>query len=62
MEYQKIIEVSKNLPKNNSETVTNENDTEILKEICEEERQIKIYLKIYLQKKNKKLLIISYLI
>ena len=62
MEYQKITEVSKNLPKNNSETVTNENDTEILKEICEEERQIKIYLKIYLQKKNKKLLIISYLI
>ena len=62
MEYQKITEVSKNLPKNNSETVTNEKDTEILKEICEEERQIKIYLKIYLQKKNKKLLIISYLI
>ena len=62
MEYQKITEVSKNLPKNNSETVTNENDTEILKEICEEERQIKIYLKIYLQKKNKKLLIIPYLI
>ena len=61
MEYQKITEVSKNLPKNNSETVTNENDTEILKEICEEERQIKIYLKIYLQKKNKKLLIIPYL-
>ena len=62
MEYQKITEVSKNLPKNNSETVTNENDTEILKEICEEEIQIKIYLKIYLQKKNKKLLIIPYLI
>ena len=62
MEYQKITEVSKNLPKNNSETVTNENDTEILKEICEEERQIKIYPKIYLQKKNKKLLIIPYLI
>ena len=62
MEYQKITEVSKNLPKNNSETVTNEKDTEILKEICEEERQIKIYLKIYLQKKNKKLLIIPYLI
>ena len=62
MEYQKITEVSKNLPKNNSETVTNENDTEILKEICEEERQIKIYLKIYLQKENKKLLIIPYLI
>ena len=62
MEYQKITEVSKNLPKNNSDTVTNENDTEILKEIREEERQIKIYLKIYLQKKNKKLLIISYLI
>ena len=62
MEYQKITEFSKNLPKNNSETVTNENDTEILKEICEEERQIKIYLKIYLQKKNKKLLIIPYLI
>ena len=62
MEYQKITEVSKNLPKNNSETVTNENDTEILKEICEEERKIKIYLKIYLQKKNKKLLIIPYLI
>ena len=62
MEYQKITEVSKNLPKNNSGTVTNENDTEILKEICEEERQIKIYLKIYLQKKNKKLLIIPYLI
>ena len=62
MEYQKITEVSKNLPKNNSETVTNENDTETLKEIREEERQTKIYLKIYLQKKNKKLLIISYLI
>ena len=62
MEYQKITEFSKNLPKNNSETVTNENDTETLKEISEEERQTKIYLKIYLQKKNKKLLIISYLI
>ena len=62
MEYQKITEFSKNLPKNNSETVTNENDTETLKEIREEERQTKIYLKIYLQKKNKKLLIISYLI
>ena len=62
MEYQKITEFSKNLPKNNSETVTNENDTETLKEIREEETQTKIYLKIYLQKKNKKLLIISYLI
>ena len=62
MEYQKITEFSKNLPKNNSETVTNENDTETLKEIREEERQTKIYLKIYLQKKNKKLLIIPYLI
>ena len=32
MEYQKIIKVSKNSQKNNSETVTNENDKEIPKE------------------------------
>ena len=41
MEYQKITKVSTNLQKNNSETVTNENDKEITKETCisPEERQ-----------------------
>ena len=32
MEYQKITKVSKNLQQNNSDTVANENDKEILKE------------------------------
>ena len=42
MEYQKITKVSKN-----SETATNQNDKEILKEIPQERY-------IYLQKKDKK--------
>ena len=46
MEYQKIAKVSKN-----TETVTNENDKEIPKETSEERY-------IYIQKKDKKLLII----
>ena len=50
MEYQKIIKVSKNSPQNNLETVTNENDKETPKERY-----------IYLQKNEKKLLIIWYL-
>ena len=33
MEYQKITKVSKNLQQDNSETVTNENDKEIPKEV-----------------------------
>ena len=33
MEYQKTTKVSKNSQQNNSETVTNENDKDILKEI-----------------------------
>ena len=41
----KIMRVSKNSEQNNSEPVTNENDNEILKDI-------------YLQKKDKKLLMI----
>ena len=36
MEYQKIKKLSKNLQKNNSETVTNENDKETRKEIPKE--------------------------
>ena len=47
MEYQKITKVSKNSQQNNSETVTNENDKEIPKELY-----------IYLQKKDRKCLII----
>ena len=43
MEYQKTAKVSKNLQQNNSETVTNENHKERY---------------IYLQKKDKKLLMI----
>ena len=41
MKYQKITKISKNLPQNNSEKVTNENDKEILKEgyISLEKRQ-----------------------
>ena len=41
MEYRKITKVSKNALKNNSETVTNENDKEIPKKryISPEERQ-----------------------
>ena len=41
MKYQKITKISKNLPQNNSENVTNENDKEILKEgyISLEKRQ-----------------------
>ena len=41
MEYQKITKISKNAQQNNSETVTNENDKEIPKEIyvSPEERQ-----------------------
>ena len=41
MEYQKMTKVSKNSQQNNSETVTNEKDKEILKEryISPEERQ-----------------------
>ena len=41
MEYRKITKVSKNPLKNNSETVTNENDKEIPKKryISPEERQ-----------------------
>ena len=41
MEYRKITKVSKNSLKNNSETVTNENDKEIPKKryISPEERQ-----------------------
>ena len=41
MEYQKITKVSKASRKNNSETVTNENDKEVPKEryISPEERQ-----------------------
>ena len=33
MEYQKITKVSKNLQQDNSETITNENDKEIPKEV-----------------------------
>ena len=47
MEYQKITKFLRNSRQNNSETFTMENDKEISK---------KIY--IYLQKKDKKLLII----
>ena len=36
MKYQKITKVSKNSLQNNSETVTNENDKEIPKEIPKE--------------------------
>ena len=41
MEYQKITKVSKNSQQNNSETTTNYNDEEILKEryISPEKRQ-----------------------
>ena len=41
MKYQKITKVSKNSQQNNSETTTNDNDKEILKEryISPEERQ-----------------------
>ena len=41
MKYQKITKVSKNSQRNNSETVTNKNDKEILKEryVFPEERQ-----------------------
>ena len=49
-EYQKIIKVSKNSQQNNSEIVTSESDKEILKK------------DIYLQKKDKKLLIMLALI
>ena len=45
----KITKVSKNSQQNNSETVTNDNDKEILKEI-------------YIQKKDRKLLMIWLLI
>ena len=67
MEYQKITKVSKNPRKNNSETVTNENEKEMLNEIPKEsyitpeERQKNIdnlNKVIYLPKKDKKLLII----
>ena len=51
MEYQKIRKVSKHSLQNNSETFTNENVNEIPKEIPKERY-------IYLQKKDKKLLII----
>ena len=47
MEYQKNTKVSKNSQQNNSEKVTNENDKEIFKEIY-----------IYIQKKDRTLLII----
>ena len=47
VEYQKITSVSKNLQQSNSVTVTNENDKEISKERY-----------IYIQKKDRKLLII----
>ena len=36
MEHQKIVKVSKNTQQNNLETVTNENDKEIPKEIPKE--------------------------
>ena len=36
MEYQKVTKASKNLQQNNSETVTNENDKKIPKEIPKE--------------------------
>ena len=41
MEYQKITEVSKNSRKNNSKTVTNDNDKEIPKEryMSQDQRQ-----------------------
>ena len=64
MEYQKSTEgtssligdkiadkITKNLQRNNSERITNENDKEIPKERY-------IYIYIYIQKKDKKLLII----
>ena len=44
MEYQKITKVSKNLQQDNSETVTNENDKEIPKEV---------YIYIYLEERQK---------
>ena len=47
VEYQKITSVPKNLQQSNSVTVTNENDKEISKERY-----------IYIQKKDRKLLII----
>ena len=47
VEYQKTTSVSKNLQQSNSVTVTNENDKEISKERY-----------IYIQKKDRKLLII----
>ena len=55
IEYQKIKKVSTNSQQYNLETVTNDNDKEIPKEGCisPEERQ-----KVYLQKKDRKLLII----
>ena len=53
MEYQKITKASKNSQQNNSEAVTNENDTEIPKEIPKEK---------YTSPEDQKLLIIGYLI
>ena len=53
----RITIFKKNLQQNNSETVTNENDQEIPKEIPKE-RYIYIYIYIYIQKNNKKLLVI----
>ena len=49
MEYQKIIKFSKNSQKNNSETVTNENDKEIPKEryISQERKKDKTLLIIW---------------
>ena len=53
MEYQIITKVSKNSPKNNSGAITNDNDEGIPKEIPKD---------LYLQKKDKKILIIGYFI
>ena len=50
MEYQKLTKVSNISQQNNSQTVTNENNKEIPKEIPRE--------RYYLQKKDRKLLII----